>query len=289
MNYDALTPLDQFGFLAVNGRDAVKFLQGYTTCDLEQLDTEHAQRGAICNIKGRMVSNFLVISTADGLLLRMDKALVESTEAFLGKYIVFSKAELVNLSGDMVCFGAFGDALAETGDTIPQDMYSIADNDEGKLLKVDENRFELWAAAGQLNNNVQASTAALAAWQLAELRSGIVWVNADTSEEYIPQMFDLHNQAGISFDKGCYLGQEIVARMQYRGELKNRLHLAEVPDSVPAEHRQIGAKVLSSEGKKLGNIVARSGNLCALVLKIGEADYQLGDGTEITPSEVSNT
>jgi hypothetical protein len=288
MNYEALTPLDQFGFLAVTGRDAVKFMQGYTTCDLEQLDAGHAQRGAICNIKGRMVSNFLVISTAEGLLLRMDKEMVESTEAFLGKYIVFSKAELANLTDDMACLGAFGDALAETGDTLPQDMYSITDSDDGKLLKVDDNRFELWTARPWQGGSEPAAEA-LAAWQLAELRSGIVWVNVDTSEEYIPQMFDLHNQAGISFDKGCYLGQEIVARMQYRGELKNRLHLAEAPDDVPAEHLQIGAKILNSEGKKLGNIVARSGNLCGLVLKIDESDYRLGDGTQIAPSEVSNT
>ena len=111
-------------------------------------------------------------------------------------------------------------------------------------------------------------------------------MDADTSEEYIPQMFNLHNIQGISFDKGCYLGQEIVARMQYRGELKKRLHLVQVSLDDEASVK-IGARILSAEEKNLGNVVGRAGDHLALVIKAGEAHYQLEDGTQISPTEVA--
>lgn len=280
LHYEDLVSLDQFGFLAVTGRDAVKFLQGYTTCDLEKLKENQVMRGAICNIKGRMVSNFLVIRITDGLLLRLDRALVTVTETFLKKYIVFSKAELADLSDTTFCYGAPGDSLTADQSDVPQEIYGLTHTADGHLLKVDTDRFEYWTTIRPEAGGSKV------VWQTQELNSGVVWVNSKTSEEYIPQMFDLHNQLGISFDKGCYLGQEIVARMQYRGELKNRLHLCELPADAPVDS-DVGSRILSGDGKKLGEIVARSENLCALVLKAGEPTYTLEDGTGIKVQEVS--
>ncbi len=97
--------LSQFGFLSVTGKDALKFLQGYTTCDLENLGPGQVHLGAICNIQGRMVSNFYVITIDGGFLLRMDRSLVSTSREFLKKYIVFSKAETRDLSDSYRCYG----------------------------------------------------------------------------------------------------------------------------------------------------------------------------------------
>ena len=99
--------LDDYGLLCVSGKDALSFLQGYTTCDLEKLDPTAAQIGAICNIKGRMLTSFVVVKDGESLLLRMHKPLVAQTIAFLKKYIVFSKAEMQDISENYYFYGHF--------------------------------------------------------------------------------------------------------------------------------------------------------------------------------------
>ncbi len=277
MNSQALVTLDQFGFLSITGRDAEKFLQGYTTCDLTRLTQGMVMRGAICNIKGRMVSNFLAIRTNEGFLLRLHRDLVESTSAFLAKYIVFSKAEIKDQSAELHCYGATSEGLADVDVDLPQEPGAIADSDHGQILKVASDRFEIWS-----QKEVPA-TAEQTEWQRAELAEGIIWVDSVTSGAFIPQMFNLHNIEGISFEKGCYLGQEIVARMQYRGELKNRLHLAELDE---VSELKVGAKI-QSEGKKVGEVVAVAGSLAGFVLKAGETAYQLENETVTSPTEVA--
>lgn len=279
MNNAAIVSLDHFGFLAVSGKDAEKFMQGYTTCDLTQLPEGQVMRGAICNIKGRMLCNFLASRTEDGLLFRMHKDLVDPAIAFLSKYIVFSKAALEDKSEQLLCYGINSDALAEQEADLPQEFMQTTVTSTGQWLKIDDNRFELWT------KDPLEPEASLSNWQAAELKAGVIWVDAQTTEEYIPQMFNLHNIDGISFDKGCYLGQEIVARMQYRGELKKRLHLAALEVS---ENVAVGSKVLSSDGKNLGNVVAQSGALVSVVIKAGEPSYQLESGTVIDAIEVGD-
>jgi folate-binding protein YgfZ len=280
MNSDAIVPLDHFGFFSITGRDAEKFLQGYTTCDLGALGDAEVMRGAICNIKGRMVSNFLVTRIEAGLLLRLHRDLVEPTLSFLGKYIVFSKAQMQNKSDELTCYGIVGDSLTAGTEDLTQEPSGVTHTEAGTYLNIGQGNYEIWSsskleAAGSLNQ-----------WLAREIAAGVVWVDADTSEEYIPQMFNLHNIQGISFDKGCYLGQEIVARMQYRGELKKRLHLVQVSVDDEASVK-IGARILSAEEKNLGHVVGQAGNHLALVIKAGEAHYQLEDGTQISPTEVA--
>lgn len=276
MSTQNIVELTHFGFLLFTGRDAEKFLQGYTTCDLAALSEHQVMRGAVCNIQGRMVSNFLAARTSDGLLLRLNRDLVSKTATFLSKYIVFSKAEMHDISAEMTCYGVTGDYPAAVDLPYPQKLFEITHSDNGYCLKIDPSRYEIWTAT-----KIEAA-GDLHAWHRAELSNGIVWLDDATSEEYIPQMFNLHNLDGISFDKGCYLGQEIVARMQYRGELKKRLHLAETESNLT-----IGAKVVSQNGKTLGHVVAQAENQAALVIKADEACYLLEDGAELHPKELS--
>jgi folate-binding protein YgfZ len=213
----------------------------------------------------------------------MHKDLIEPTLKFLGKYIVFSKAEMKNQSHQLFCYGLNEQALTANKVDLPQASSQLTELENGQLIRTGEQRLELWS-----NTELEA-TGSLQDWLIAELESGIVWVAPQTSEEYIPQMYNLHNIEGISFEKGCYLGQEIVARMQYRGELKKRLHIAELSADHQNEASEVGAKVVNDSGKNLGNVVARSANSVALVIKAEEAFYQLEDGTALRPKEIAES
>ncbi len=236
--------LTQFGFLSIRGKDAVSFLQGYTTCDLDLLADKTPMLGAICNIKGRMLTNFRVCQLDDGLLLRLDRDLVDKTIAFLAKYIVFSKAEMADMSESYACYGLMGDreeVLSALDD-------KLVDQEHGYLIQISDTRFELWIQSDLEKEIVLPDSGDMNLWQTAEINDGIAWVNASNSEEYIPQMFNLHQLGGIDFEKGCYLGQEIIARLEFRGQLKRKLHRGTLRNSV-----KIGD--ILGNGKPLGTVV----------------------------------
>ncbi len=238
------TILPQYGFLSVTGRDALKFMQGYTTCDVERMTPEQSRIGAICNIQGRMVASALIVKTADGLLLRMSQDLINPVMEFLKKYIVFSKAEMADLSQSLNCFGVTGeiaDAPAAAG--------AVVEVDHGYLINLGDGRVEIWSDSDSAFADLE--TGEIEDWMRADINSGVAWVTAATSEEFIPQMFDYHSIGGIDFDKGCYLGQEIVARMQYRGKVNRKLFRGEragldVGDAIVSGGKQIGTVVTAS-------------------------------------------
>ena len=195
------TPLVHEGILAVRGPDAAKFLQGQLTCNLAYLNDETSSLGGRCNIKGRLLSSFRILPVGDGLLLAMAGELLEAQLADLKKYAVFSKASLADE----------GDARVE--------LWVPAQRAEAVLATLREHSRE----------------APLDDWLLGQVRAGIGQVFGATRELFIPQMINLQAVGGVSFKKGCYTGQEIVARMQYLGRLKRRLYrLALDADEVPA-------------------------------------------------------
>jgi len=238
--------LEHFGFLKISGVDAVNFLQGYTTCDLAALTDDSAQLGAVCNIQGRMLASFIIIQQGQDLVLRMHKSLIAKTIAFLTKYIVFSKAELADISENLYCYGALSTDSATSESPYPM-MTS-----NGTITIDLGNRKEQWAGAGAGADQTTVITEMIEQWTDAELNAGIAWVDESSCEAYLPQTLNYHQLGGISFKKGCYLGQEIVARMQYRGELKKRLHRIET----------------GAQGRDLisGIIVASGSHACLAVL-----------------------
>ncbi|MCH7741572.1 MAG: folate-binding protein YgfZ [Proteobacteria bacterium] len=239
------TVLKQFGFLSITGKDAITFLQGYATCDLDHLSPDRAGLGAICNLQGRMLVSFRVIKLNDGLLLRIHRDLVDKTRLFLGKYIVFSKAEMSDMSEIYTCYGAMTEA---PNMQLPQ-VNDLAMKDGNIVIKVSDSgpRFEIWA-----QQEIKSTDSAFTAqhWQKAEIDDGFAWVDGTSSEEHIPQMFNYHNIDGIDFEKGCYLGQEIIARLEFRGKLKRKLHRGGTASQVSS-----GNALVSDAGKPLGAIV----------------------------------
>ena len=226
--------LSDTGLLCITGTDAIKFMQGYVTCDLTKLRDGGRTIGAVCNLQGRMLTSFLALRSGQDLWFRMQRSLVPSTLEFLKKYIVFSKAELHDISDSYVCYGSLDHSTETLSD--------------GFIIEL-HNRKEIWSPS------VFSAETNIGPWQDAEYSAGIAWVSETSQAEYLPQMFNYHNQDGIDFEKGCYLGQEIIARAQYRGELKRRLHRL-----TSAKARDIGEEL------DCGSVVATapSGQLAVL-------------------------
>ena len=223
--------LSHEGVLAVRGSDAAKFLQGQLTCNLNYLSDTQASLGARCTQKGRMQSSFRILLQGDGVLLAMATELLEPQLADLKKYAVFSKSKLTDESAAWARFGlANADAaLSALGLALPVETDSVARNEASIAVRVSPGRAELWVPAEHADAvrsqlAAQLQQAELNAWLLGQIRAGIGQVMPQTRELFIPQMLNLQAVGGVSFKKGCYTGQEIVARMQYLGKLKRRLY-----------------------------------------------------------------
>ena len=229
--------LSHEGVLAVRGSDAGKFLQGQLTCNMNYLNEHTATLGARCTQKGRMQSSFRILLEGDGCLLAMAHELVEPQLADLKKYAVFSKSKLTNETERWVRFGLQdGDeALLKLGLDLAPEHDTVVRAADLIAVRVSPGRAELWAPAEQhsavhhhLANHLREES--ISPWLLGQVRAGIAQVWLQTREAFIPQMLNLQAVGGVSFKKGCYTGQEIVARMQYLGKLKRRLYRLELPD-----------------------------------------------------------
>ena len=266
-------PLSHEGVLAVRGADATKFLQGQLTCNLNYLSDTQASLGARCTQKGRMQSSFRILLQGDGVLLAMATELLEPQLADLKKYAVFSKSKLTDESAAWVRFGLVNadTALASLGLELSTETDSVVRKDALIAIRVSPGRAELWVAAeqGDVVRNQLAATldqTDLNEWLLGQIRAGIGQVMPQTRELFIPQMLNLQAVGGVSFKKGCYTGQEIVARMQYLGKLKRRLYrlsldAPEMPEPgtplfSPSHNSAIGEVVLAAKAGQTIELLA---------------------------------
>ena len=266
-------PLSHEGVLAVRGADAAKFLQGQLTCNLNYLSDTQASLGARCTQKGRMQSSFRILLQGDGVLLAMASELLEPQLADLKKYAVFSKSKLTDESAAWVRFGLMDadQALAGLGLELPADTDSVARTEHLIAIRVSPGRAELWVPVEQAEAvlsqlTAQLKEAGLNEWLLGQIRAGIGQVMAQTRELFIPQMLNLQAVGGVSFKKGCYTGQEIVARMQYLGKLKRRLYrlsldAPEMPEPgtplfSPSHNSAIGEVVLAAKAGQTIELLA---------------------------------
>ncbi len=288
------TALSHEGVLAVRGSDASKFLQGQLTCNLNYLNENQASLGARCTQKGRMQSSFRILLQGDGCLLAMARELIEPQLADLKKYAVFSKSKLTDESAEWVRFGLeHGDgALVSLGLDLPQGEHAVARNEALIAVRVSADRAELWAPAAQADNlqsrlAAQLHEGSLNDWLLGQVRAGIGQVMAQTREMFIPQMLNLQAVGGVSFKKGCYTGQEIVARMQYLGKLKRRLYRVQLANGeLPEPGTGIFAPgVNSAVGEvALGAIAEQGAELLAVLQADAVEKGQLHLGTAEGPA-----
>ena len=229
-----LVDLSHYEFVRVSGPDRHKFLQGQVSCDITQLTPELSLRGALCNLKGRVIADFRAVEYGEHIILQTQQGMASVIEAVLRKYAVFSKVELQVLKGEAVCTGILADdnetRLQALFSSLPQAPHQVVAEAGLILIKPsgDANCFELWSLSGA--NSAMASLNAtdksgLAKWHALEMRAGEAHVTPELSEEYTPQLLNYDVSGVINFRKGCYTGQEVVARMFYRVEAKKRLYL----------------------------------------------------------------
>ncbi|TFY91806.1 folate-binding protein [Pseudomonas kairouanensis] len=266
-------PLSHEGVLAVRGSDAAKFLQGQLTCNLNYLSETQASLGARCTQKGRMQSSFRILLQGDGVLLAMATELLEPQLADLKKYAVFSKSKLTDESAAWVRFGLVGadQVLAGLGLELPAETDTVARTDTLVAIRVSPGRAELWVPAEHADAirtqlAAQLEEKPLNEWLLGQIRAGIGQVMPQTRELFIPQMLNLQAVGGVSFKKGCYTGQEIVARMQYLGKLKRRLYrlsldATEMPEPgtplfSPSHNSAIGEVVIAAKADQVIELLA---------------------------------
>ena len=241
-----LALLDQEAVLAVQGTDATRFLQGQLTCDVAALQPGEHTLGARCNPQGRMQSSFRLLKLSEqSYLLAMAADLLEPQQQDLSRYAVFFKVQLTDASQQWVRLGLWGEAAATA--------IAGADLAQAATTKRLAGRWHRRADLGGLaahrpgwdkvrSLSTQAQPLPVEAWELQQIRLGLGQVRGGTRESFIPQMLNLQQLGGVSFRKGCYTGQEIVARMQYLGKLKRRMYRLlwdgeQVPAPGTAVHR----------------------------------------------------
>src|SRR5215467_3111063 len=219
-NPDFVAVLDHLGVLQVSGEDAVAFLQGQLSVDVEALSQRSGTFGAYCTPKGRMLASFLLWRDAAGFFAALSRDIAAITQKQLSKFVLRSKVKVTDASDSIVLAGATGPAseriLSATSGTSLRDGRSL------HALPT--------AAAPGILRGIELMDSAR--WRWLDIRSGLPWITAATQDQLVPQMANLELIGGVSFDKGCYTGQEVVARSQHRGTVKRRTFLANV--SAPA-------------------------------------------------------
>ncbi len=261
-----LAALQEHRILVVSGPDAGKFLQGQVTCDTAELDRSISRLGGHCNHKGRMISSFRAARLSqDSIGLRLSHDTLANLHASLAKYIVFSKAELESDSDHYAIFGLAGRRAADLLQGIfgqaPNEPNQVLMIEQGLLIHTDEQRFELWlepqyAPSLWQQLSAQAQVIDSSGWDLLSIRAGIGEVRDGNSGELIPQMLNYQAIDGISFNKGCYTGQEVVARMQYLGKLKRHMYAISVTLAEQQTPPKVGADLYSrSTAQSIGKLI----------------------------------
>lgn len=236
--------LQHEALLHISGPDTLTFLQGQTTCDTREVDAEHAALGVYCTPQGRVVCDFLLLRLAqDHYALRMRRAIRAAAASVFGKYIVFSKAELDAERDDCISVGIWGpdsrSVLEDVFGAAPGNMLDCVSVADCVLVQMDADgtRFEavLPADSAQLQALAErASQMPESAWQALQIAAGIARIEPATMEAFVPQVLNYDLTGHISFTKGCYTGQEVVARLHYRGKSKRRTYIAELPAAAEA-------------------------------------------------------
>lgn len=243
--------LSQFGAIGVSGPDSAEFLQSQLTNDVTSLLPGKAQFTSYCSHQGKVIGTYYLVPDEQAWILLCSADLVELTIQKLAKYIMRSKVKLTNETGNLELFG-----LADTKSislNTGQKQWQLPGDSKKSLLATSKQRPD--ATKSFLEEECQKISPA--AWKLLEIADGIPQFSQPLSELYLPQMLNLDQLEGVSFSKGCYPGQEIVARAHYRGQVKRRMFTA---ISMGAADQglvpEIGSELLHPEqGQTIGKVL----------------------------------
>ncbi|TDT38498.1 hypothetical protein DES49_2475 [Halospina denitrificans] len=251
-------PIDNHQVFEIQGPDTDRFLQGQVTCDIQQLTPGTSLPGAACNPKGRAYALFRLLRVSeDCVMMQLPAAIAEEVSNQLSKYLAFFKAEM-SPAGDWSLTGLVGTdaAMAHvSAEALPSACNQVVETANGYLVATlpladGTPRFELWEKGPISDGGARHMPGS--AWRLTEIQSGLTTLSPETVGAYIPLNLNLHAIDGVSFTKGCYTGQEVIARMHHLGQLKKSLFRLEATfvDSTPV----IGDPLVDADGGKLGSI-----------------------------------
>jgi folate-binding protein YgfZ len=295
-------PLADLGVITVTGDDAARFLHGQLTNDVEHLAADRLALNGYCTAKGRLLATFRVWRDGQAIHLLLPRELLAGVLRRLSMFVLRAKARLVDDSEGWRAWAAFGRgaeaALRALGGAVPAAAGDCVPVGAGRLARLHGGprtgeRFLLLAPAAQaapLEALSSLPEVAAGAFWWSEIDAAVPTVFAATQEKFVPQMINFEVVGGVSFGKGCYPGQEVVARSQYRGKLKRRMQQAHCAAAAPA-----GADVhADGEAEPVGTVVMAAGAPgggfdllieCPLektdaVLRLGAAD---GERLELRP------
>jgi folate-binding protein YgfZ len=285
--------LPELGLMRFSGEDAASFLHGQLTNEMLKFPSNQARLAAYCNPKGRILGSFLCWKNGDDIVLQCANDLQAGLQKRLQMFIMRAKAKVSDETPNVICLGLGGQqAQSVLTQFFPQISelvapYSSQENQYGRLIRVHDAystaRYQ-WILAQEIANNIASDALHGLTWcnslsyQRAEMLAGIAHIAAATYEKFVPQMINFEVVGAVNFKKGCYPGQEIVARSQYLGKLKRRMAIAKITNT----HVSAGMEIFSKEdpSQPCGMVVNSQldfdgqHSLCLLEIKI--ADQQEG-------------
>ncbi|MCI5067193.1 folate-binding protein [Acidovorax sp.] len=237
---NGIAPLSHLGVIRVEGDDAAKFLHGQLTQDFALLGMDQARLAAFLSAKGRMQASFIGFKRgAAEVLLVCSRDLLPPTLKRLSMFVLRAKAKLTDATHDFALFGLAGEAVPGGS----QPAWTKTDLGAASIVHLypaDGQPRALWVApASEPAPAGPALDAAL--WQWSEVKSGVATLTTPVVEAFVPQMLNYESVGGVNFKKGCYPGQEVVARSQFRGTLKRRAYIAHAAAEVA-----VGAEVFNT-------------------------------------------
>lgn len=283
-----VAPLTDVGLIAASGDDAPTFLHNQLTNDVEHLSMAEARLAGYCSPKGRMLATFLMWKSTDAIMLQLSRQIQATVQKRLQMFVLRAKAKLNDATDSHAVLGLGGQSAAEAltawFPTVPAAPFATADSPAGTLIRLPDAlgapRFE-WIAP--IAVAVQAwpelimtfTPVGTSLWRLTDIHAGIPHITQPTQEQFVPQMVNFELIGGVNFKKGCYPGQEIVARSQYLGKLKRRMLLA----SIEASEAKAGMEIFSSTDpdQPCGMVVNAGPNLqggtdCLVEMKMAAAE-----------------
>ena len=237
--------LTRYGLLSVSGADAREFLHAQLTNDIQALPADRAALAGWCSAKGRLLATFLVIPSGDGFQLQLARDLVPTIQKRLSLFVLRSKVKITDESEALRQYGVWGDV---PGLQLPSVPFAVVRSNGLVGVRFDEGRSLVLSAAA-----IGGETVPEERWTVEEIRAGRPLITSATQDLFVPQMVNYEKVGGVNFQKGCYPGQEVVARAQYRGQVKRRMSRLPAPAGAPLAPGQEynGGVVVDSAGGEM--------------------------------------
>jgi folate-binding protein YgfZ len=212
--------LSRYGLLSVTGEQAREFLHAQLTNDIANLPTDRAALAGWCSAKGRLLASFLVVPTQDGFLLQLARDLVPAVAKRLSMFVLRSKVKIADVTEAWAQVGVWG----ELSGASPA-PFGVTAGPDRAVVAAGAGRFLVLTSSGW----TQGTEVPESRWALEEIRAGRPLITSATQDLFVPQMVNFDTIGAVNFQKGCYPGQEVVARAQYRGQVKRRMKHLQAP------------------------------------------------------------